>query len=835
MDREIHPFLQPLSHDVWFSTYKWETDTNVHDTFRRVAKFVASVEPSEVRNVWEERYFALLDSFKFVPGGRITSNAGTGLNGTCLINCFVSGFQGEDRDSIEGIYHEVARQAKILKSEGGYGCNFDVLRPRGAFVNGIGVRSPGVVKLMDLWDTSSEVITAGEGGKTKGKNKIRKGAMMGVMSCWHPSIVDFITVKQNVSKLKRFNLSVLITDEFIQAVKHHKPWSLEFPRTTYEHYRAWDGNLAHWKKCGHPTEVWHTYEDANELWDLIIQSTYTKNEPGVLFESRINTLNNLAYCEYITATNPCGEQPLPVGGACVLSSINLTQYVKEGKFDIAGLVDDIPTMVRFLDAINDLTKFPLPEQQKEAKAKRRIGIGYTGYGSALYLMKIPYGSKQALRETERLCRAVTNMIYRASAMLAKEKGSFPLFDKDKYLASGFTKLLSADTREMIEQHGIRNSHLTTCAPVGNGSVFFNNVSSGIEPVVSPIYTRTIIESNPPEDLPVPSLIDWDHKRCEDCSSWQWVLEGEEYLLRTVFKKDGKDTVYKIDRSRGMCREEEVYDYAVLALGKKFWDDMEFAKENPSLDYAKTIFNLSVDDHINTLALIAKFTDSAVSKTINVPNDMPFEMFKDIYMKAYDSGTIKGVTTYREGTMTTVLSVNGNGSDKIKPADAPERPASLPCQVHKIIVKGEPWLVFVGLYKGQPYEVFAGKVGLVDLPSKMTEGVIVKQKTGVYSFENEGEVIIKDISKVFSNDENETKTRLISTALQHGTPITKIVEQLNKAKGIVTDFGKSVNRALKKYVPEGEETGGLCPACGAELVFAEGCVSCKNRCGWTKCG
>lgn len=465
----MEPFQQNVSYQTWYENYKWQDDNDVYDTFKRVAKTIASSEKDKIK--WTEEYYNLLSSFKYIPAGRIISNAGTNLKNTTLINCFVSGFIKEDQDSIKGIYDELQRQAHILKSEGGYGCNFDVLRPRGAYINGIGSETPGPIEIMNLWDTSSNVITKGSGTKNskKGKNKNRKGAMAATFSCWHPSIEEFIIVKQQPNTLEHFNLSVLITDDFIEAIKNNKKWQLIFPDTDFNKYdKEWDGNIKKWKEKNYPVKVYKEYKNANELWNLIIESTYNRNEPGVIFIDRYNDLNNLKYTEVIRSINPCGEQGLPIGGSCCLGSINLTQYIKDNDWDYESLKKDIPIIVRLQDSIIDLTNYPLKEQKKEALSKRRIGIGYMGYGSSLIMMKIAYGSKKALEITEKLCKFITNNIYKTSSELAKEKGCFSLYDKDRYLKSKFIKqALTENTIALIKKNGIRNSHLTTLAPTGN--------------------------------------------------------------------------------------------------------------------------------------------------------------------------------------------------------------------------------------------------------------------------------------------------------------------------------------------------------------------------------
>lgn len=301
-------FVDEFSKEIYEQTYRYGSE-NINQTQLRVAKDLASIE----KNVdhWTQEFLWALEDFKFSPGGRITSNAGTGLKGTTYINCFVDGFMGEDQDSMEGILDALRRQALILKSEGGYGFCADVMRPRGSFINGIGNESPGSVRMLDMWDTQSGVITEGSGNKTKnekGKIKIRKGAQMVTMSCWHPDIEEYITAKQTPGRLTKFNMSVLITDDFMEAVQKDQPWTLEFPdydSHSSEYKKSWDGNIKKWKAFGFKTIVYKTFDNANQLWDIIMTSTYTKNEPGVLFVDTMNRLNNLYYSEYITATNPC--------------------------------------------------------------------------------------------------------------------------------------------------------------------------------------------------------------------------------------------------------------------------------------------------------------------------------------------------------------------------------------------------------------------------------------------------------------------------------------------------------------------------------------------------
>jgi len=828
-------FKQSLPQEVWATTYKWETDVTVLDTFQREAGAFAANQDDP--SLWSPKYFDVLSNLRYVPGGRIISNAGTGLTGTSWINCFVSGFKGKDRDSIQGIYAELTRQARILKSEGGYGICINTIRPYGAYIKGIGSESPGTVAMLDLWDTSSSVITSGTSAKKnkgKGKNKIRKGAMMVTQSVWHPDIEDYIVSKQRPGKLSKFNMSVLIHDNFMEAVKNHQPWHLEFPETDHPQYAdEWHGNLYTWKAKGYPTKIYKTYEDANELWEIITKSTYNRNEPGIIFIDRVNHLNNLYYCEEINATNPCGEQPLPPDASCNLGAINLTQYVlPDGSgFDFEKLDKDIPVIMRMQDSVNDLTYFPLEEQKEQAHLKRRVGIGYMGYGSALYMLKLSYGSQKALEVTEELCSFVTNKLYQASAMLAKEKGAFPAFDKEKFLQSNFVKqALTPETIALISQYGLRNSHITTVAPTGNTGIFANLVSGGLEPVISHFYTRTLIVPEQPEGLVLPININWDLAVCENQDDWSWVKEGDESLLRKEFN----GTVYKIDRGRGLTKEEDVYDYAVLEMGEDFEKDKAEALAEGKDFYGKTIFDLKVEDHLSTMAVFAKYIDSAISKTINVPEDYSYEDFKSVYMQAYETGTIKGVTTYRWGTMTSVVSTKdskketaeGDRPTTVVINHAPKRPEVLPCDIHTTQIKGQKYYVLVGTLEGYPFEIFSGEATF-KLPEK---GIIRKAGSKKYLLECEGLEKPIDILETFG----EHGSYGYSKMLQHGVPLWSIIDMCDKMLENVLGFNKAMGRIIKKYIKNDDIKFMKCGECGStEMIFQEGCILCRS-CGHSKC-
>ena len=824
-------FIDDFSKEIYEQTYKYG-DEDINGTFLRVAKFIASVEKD--KEYWTDKFLNILQDFNFIPGGRITSNAGTGLKGTSLINCFVSGFEGEDRDSMEGILSELRRQALILKSEGGYGFCASIIRPRGSFIGGIGNESPGSVKMLDMWNTQSAVITEGSGKNNtnrKAKIKIRKGAQMVTMYCSSPDIEEFITVKQTPGKLTKFNMSVLISDEFMIQVENHGEWKLEFPDYEYsdeikeKYKKEWDGNLQKWKDKGLPVKIYKTYTDANELWDIIMNSTYTRNEPGILFIDIINKLNNLYYCENIDSTNPCGEEPLPHGGVCNLGSFNLTQFINKNRddWDYDKLKEIIPIAVRFMDNVNDITYVPLEIQKENLKNKRRIGLGILGYGSSLMMMKIRYGSERSLELTEKLMKFISNCVYQSSSLLSNEKGSFPLYNEKKYLKSNFVKILSQKTKDLIKKYGIRNSHLLTIAPTGNSSLFANNVSGGSEPIFMPEYIRTSMQPFPPNGMSIPKDINWLKKQFNaNGTVWNWKKEGDEDILMTEFSKN----IWKYDKNRGLLKENKVKDYSVRFLEKKGeWD--------PKSEWAATTTELTIDEHIKPMAIFAKYVDSSLSKTINLPNDYSYDDFKKVYFDIYKTGTIKGCTTYRAGTMATVLSKEPL-NNKINKTQAPKRPKELECDIYHVTAVGKKWIVIVGLYEGEPYEVFGLKSKKIHLPQSVKKGKLIKVKSGQYDLITENEFILEDINSHFEKDEHETLTRMISTSLRHGCDIKFICEQLDKSEGTIVSFGKAIARTLRKYVNV-ENLKEKCPQCNSEngLIKQESCVSC-SQCGFNKC-
>ena len=554
-------FAAPIAAQIWDMKYRLKeadgtpVDITVEDTWRRIARALAAVEKDPAQ--WEDRFYGALADFRYLPAGRITAGAGTGRSVT-LFNCFV---MGTIPDSMSGIFDALKEAALTMQQGGGIGYDFSTIRPRGAAVHGVAADASGPLSFMDVWDAMCRTImSAGS----------RRGAMMATMRCDHPDIEAFIDAKQDAARLRMFNLSVLVTDAFMEAVKADGPWELVF-----------EG------------KVFHTL-NARDLWNRIMRATYDYAEPGVIFIDRINQMNNLAYAETIAATNPCGEQPLPPYGACLLGSVNLARLVVDPFGDGARLdedaLDDLVRMaVRMMDNTVDASRFPLPQQAAEAQAKRRIGLGVTGLADALLMVGLRYGSQKAARQTEAWMHRVARAAYLASIDLAKEKGAFPLFDADRFLASGNMRQMDSDVRDAIARHGIRNALLTSIAPTGTISLYAGNVSSGIEPVFAYAYKRKVLQ------------------------------------------KDGSRT------------EEEVVDYAVQLWRERFGD-------KPLPDHFVNAQTLPPLDHVRMQAAAQKWIDSSISKTINCPEEISFEAFKDVYMAAWDQGC-KGCTTYRPNAVT----------------------------------------------------------------------------------------------------------------------------------------------------------------------------------------
>lgn len=590
---------QPISQDVLREKYLKTGESTEADLLRRVARALASVEAEPARAEWEQKFFDNMLAGA-IGAGRIMSAAGTDLQAT-LINCFVQpvgdAIQGRDDEGFPGIYEALREAAETMRRGGGVGYDFSRIRPRGAEVRATASQASGPCSYMDVFDHScSTVESAGA----------RRGAQMGVLRIDHPDVLEFITAKRTPGRWNNFNVSVAVTDEFIRTLQAGGDWALV-------HKAKPGGSLvaqgAHLRGDG----LWvYKTVPAQQLWDTVMRSAYDFAEPGILFVDTINRENNLRYAEGITATNPCGEQPLPPYGCCDLGPIILTKFVRHAfgfggvpQFDFAAFARSVGTQVRALDNVLDLTFWPLEQQKKEAAAKRRIGVGFTGLGNALAMMRVRYDAPDGRDLAARIARCMRDAAYAASVELAKEKGAFPLFDADKYLEAGtFASRLDDALKQDIRKHGIRNSHLLSIAPTGTVSLAFaDNASNGIEPPFSWTYRRK--------------------KRESDGSTSEYDVEDHAWRL---YRSLGGDTT-------------KLPPYFVSAL------------EMPAAG------------HLAMMEAVQPFIDTAISKTVNVPADYPYGDFQGLYLEAWRAG-LKGMATYRPNDILgSVLSTTPETSER----------------------------------------------------------------------------------------------------------------------------------------------------------------------------
>ncbi len=768
-------FAAPIAEQIWDMKYRLKAadgtvlDETVEDTWARIAKDLARVEADP--EIWEPKFYAALEDFKFLPAGRIIAGAGTGRSVT-LFNCFV---MGTIPDSMGGIFEMLKEAALTMQQGGGIGYDFSTIRPKGAAVSGVAADASGPLSFMDVWDAMCRTImSAGS----------RRGAMMATMRCDHPDIEDFITAKSDAARLRMFNVSVLVTDPFMEAVKADGSWDLVF-----------DG------------QVYRTVQ-ARSLWNQIMQATYDYAEPGVIFIDRINAANNLNYVETIAATNPCGEQPLPPYGACLLGSINLARLVwypfEDGKSHLCEtqLTELVTTAVRMMDNVVDASRFPLEAQAQEAAAKRRIGLGVTGLADALLMVGLRYGSDAAARQTERWLHQIARAAYLASAQLAAEKGAFPLFEVEPYLASGTMQGMDEDVRAAVREHGIRNALLTSIAPTGTISLYAGNVSSGIEPVFAYAYTRKVLQ------------------------------------------KDGSRT------------EEEVVDYAV-----QMWRDKMGDAELP--DYFVNAQTLAPSDHVKMQAAAQKWVDSSISKTINCPEDISFEAFQDVYMQAWDSGC-KGCTTYRPNAVTgSVLSISENNEgaadgaaagsetvvvggdaeplrphgDVIYMSEPLDRPEALEGHTYKLKWPGSEHALYITINdlvtgpQRRPFEVFINSKNMEHFAWTVA---LTRMISAVFRRGGDVSFVVEELKAVFDPRGGAwMQGKYIPSML---AAIGGVIEQHMIRIGFIEGEGMGLKTDPQADVVNLDAPrGAACPSCGSyDMRMVEGCMTCAS-CGFSKCG
>ncbi len=773
-----------LSQEIWDMKYRLKApsgepvDKTLGDSWRRIAGALAAAESdSTTRSSIETRFEDALRDFRFLPAGRIQAGAGSERNVT-LFNCFVMGVIPDD---MAGIFEHLKEAALTMQQGGGIGYDFSTLRPRGAVVHGIGADASGPLSFMDVWDAMCRTImSAGS----------RRGAMMATLACDHPDIEAFVEAKQEPGRLSMFNLSVLVTDAFMQAVREDQAWPLTFDGTVYRVVQARD------------------------LWERIMRATYAAAEPGVIFIDRINRRNNLHYCETIRATNPCGEQPLPPYGACLLGSINLaalvTQPFEDGAaLDMTALEELVPTAVRMLDNAIDVSRFPLEAQRQEAQAKRRIGLGITGLADALICCGLRYGSSEAVATTERWMTAFRKAAYQASIDLAAEKGPFPLFDRDAYLAGESIRELDQDLRDGIAQHGIRNALVTSVAPTGTISLLADNISSGLEPVFSFAYTRRILQPD------------------------------------------------------GSRREEEVSDHAYRLYRRLKGPDA------PLTEAFVDAQTLEPAAHLVMQAAVQRYIDSSVSKTINLPADISFEAFKDVYTQAYDLGC-KGCTTYRPNEITgAVLTVQSEErqsetpeaslaatppappaeGDVVYMTDPLARPAVLPGCTYKLRWPESDHAIYITLNdilqespgkaggskepRRRPFEIFINSKNMEHYAWTLA---LTRMISAVFRRGGDVSFVVEELKAVFDPRGGAwMEGRYVPSLL---AAIGGVIEQHMIEIGFLQPKERpqlgAQDGAVKIAATAGTQRFAQCPKCGsAGLIRQEGCDLCTS-CGYSKC-
>ncbi|MFM8747601.1 MAG: adenosylcobalamin-dependent ribonucleoside-diphosphate reductase [Aestuariivirga sp.] len=739
--------LDPISREIWAMKYRYHDpdedieEASIEDTWGRVALAVASAERPEDRAFRASEFYRILEDYRFLPAGRILAGAGTNRQVT-LFNCFV---MGTIPDSLDGIFTQLKEAALTMQQGGGIGLDFTTIRPKGAAVKGIGADASGPLSFMDVWDAMCKTIMSAGA---------RRGAMMGVMRCDHPDIEAFIKVKQHSRRLRNFNLSVLVTDAFMAAVKERKDWPLVF-----------DGKI-------------YRAVNAAQLWDQIMRATYDFAEPGVIFIDRINATNNLAYCETISATNPCGEQPLPPYGACLLGSLNLTRFVttpfeRYSGFDFAALRQTAATAVRFLDNVIDISNYPLPAQREEAHSKRRIGLGVTGLADALAMCGLVYGTREAAETARNWMGNIAFAAYESSVALARERGPFPLFDAEKFAVNGGASQPSEELRSSIASYGIRNGLLTSIAPTGTISLLAGNVSSGIEPIFSIRQQRKVLQ--PDGSHRIETVTDY-------AASLYWQLHGPDAPLPPAFV-----TTDQLDPSA----------------------------------------------HILMQAVMQTHVDSAISKTINIPVDFPFEDFKTIYEDAYDIG-LKGCTTFRPNPVTgSVLSVP-EAEGMIPAAEEGRKPMSredvLPGMTYKLNWPETDHAIYITINDiliddvRRPFEIFINSKNMEHYAWTVA---LTRMISAVFRRGGDVSFVVEELKAVFDPRGGQWMGGHYVPSLL--AAIGGVIERHMIDTGFL-----SPAQAATLMKAESGSSATVCPRCGSgALSFQEGCATCLS-CGYSKC-
>lgn len=742
-------FKQQVSEDIFKTKYcLHDGDTDWDKVSFHIAEEVAMAEKHKNRTKWQDIFYQEIVSGRFIPGGRILANARIYSPMKNYSNCFTIGID----DDMESIFNSLTEDALISKAGGGVGFNVSKIRPKGSPLS-TGGTSSGPMSFLEIFNTSASTIKTGGG---------RRSAHICIMDVSHPDIEEFITYKQGDGnkRLTNFNISVGITDAFMEAVELDKDWNLVYGGKVYKTIKAKD------------------------LYNLMTSHAYTHNEPGVYFIDTANKFNNGWWAFDLNQVNPCGEITMPEYSLCDLGSINLTQFVinpftKSAHFDYHAFSETCKIGVRFLDNVLDRTTYPLPKIEKISKQWRRIGLGITGLADTMVMLNYTYGKQDSLIFAEDVSQTLERSSYMASVDLAREKGKFPACDKAQLAKSRFVRRMDANMQYKIRKYGLRNIGLNTVAPTGTTSLSIgNNCSSGIEPIFSLEYNRTIRNS------------------------------------------DNEGT-----------RQEKVMDYAWLLYNQLKNDDVDVVG-NPPFVTTKDVDGV---DAIKVQAMMQKNIDHSISKTHSLKPGTTLEEYQELFRYAW-LRALKGFTTFNpDGSMKGILEYSDQPK-KVVGNHAEKRPKTLPCDIYYTSVGKENFLVLIGKREdGTPYEIFVTTMeGRSFDTAKMSTGGIDKVKKGCYNLIINDTIIIEDISKEFDSTLG-TLSRFISMSLRHNVPLQFIVEQLHKGNGFAS-FEKVVGRILKKYIPAQEKvlTSVTCPECGADLMYVEGCKKCSKLCGWELC-
>ncbi len=799
-------------------------ETVPEQMFDRIAKHIASVEKSKDKQTeWEDKFRDLMDDWKYVPAGRIFTGAGTNQNLT-YYNCYVI---PSPKDSRGGIFETLSQMAEIMSRGGGVGINVSSLRPRYAYVKGVNGRSSGAVSWASLYSFVTGLIE--QGGS-------RRGALMLILNVWHPDVMDFINAKKEAGKITNANISVGITDDFMQAVKQDKDWDLVFPDSSDEKYATqWDGDMGKWKQIGGKV-ITHKTVRARDIWNNIIESAWTSAEPGVYFIDRSNYLSNSWYFAQLPCTNPCGEQPLPAWGVCNLGHVNLAKHLVSStdKFEVDWnkLKTTVQYAVRFQDNVIDATPYFFEENHKQQMSERRVGMGTLGLAEMLINLGLRYGSDEAIEFIDKLYQFIAVTAYETSVELAREKGAFSQFNADKFLQSGYMKNMPSYIRDLVAQYGIRNVTIMTQAPTGTVGTMVGT-STGIEPFFSWTYFR---------------------------------------------------------KSRLGVHQEHI----------KIAQDWLAAHPDEQLpQHFVTAMELTPEEHVKVQAAVQRWTDSAISKTVNAPENYTVEQTTKLYELMYDLGC-KGGTIYRDGSRDEqILATDSkklgkdvqeqmeNSKDKFTAtADSGKAPEVLSVQdgniQFKIVARQRPQVMHGVTYQlktayghlyitinedesGRPFEVFAslGKTGgffsaqteaitrmiSLALRSNVDPEEVIDQLKGIrgpdVSF-SDGEMIYSlpdAIGKILEKHTNRSQQQLnLQPAKQVSEPVEKTemleathqVEMETVSESTITTNGQLTYQKTQKVSIANMGSAPVCATCGNMLIMAEGCMKCEN-CGYSKCG